>query len=304
METTNSMSFTEALAHYRIDFDMETFPLGYLDQTGHFTKLDGVNGMRRADTLKPLDGVSVGRRYNVIQTSSYADIGDRIVRGANAEFVKGGLMKGGNVAYLQAKFPDSIRVKGTNDAIDKYLTFVNSFDGSSPFYILPTLIRIFCTNQFAALSRDAKANGLKIRHTRSADERIQQADEALLELMDAYRTVEIKVNALADTKFSDKMMDAAVRKLFGVKPDLKDEDVATRTLNNMNKVRELFEAGVGLEGWRGTAWAAFNAVTEFADHHRSLRSSTDPFEANLIGSGALLKDKGLKVINQVISEAA
>lgn len=301
---TMEMNFTEALSHYKIDFDVETMPLSYLNAEGQHATLNGVKGMRRVDTLEALEGVSVGNRYKVIQTASYADIGDRIVRDNKLEFVNGGMMKGGRVSFLQAKFPDSIRVLQSDDTVEKYLTFVNSFDGSSPFYILPTMLRIVCTNQFAALATSARADGLRIRHTISSVERVKQADEALLEMMGAYRSIELKINSLAVTPFSDKMMDTATRKLFSVKPDVLEVDIASRTLNNMGKVRELFETGIGLDQWRGTAWSAFNSCTEFSDHHRSLRATTDPFEARLIGSGASFKDRALRAIEQTIVEAA
>ena len=298
------MNFIEALSHYGINFDMETFPLGYMNETGQHTTLEGVHGMRRKDTLEPLQGVSVGARYNVIQTSSYADIGDRIVGQSGAEFIKGGVLKDGRVAYLQAKFPDSIRVKGDNTSIDKYLTFVNSYDGSSPFYILPTMLRLICTNQFAALSRDARANGMKISHTSRADERIQQADQALLEVMEAYRTVEIKVNQLAVTPFGDKQIDLAARRLFKVDDDLPEEDIHSRTLTNINKVKELALYGNGQDSVRGTGYAFYQGAVEYADWERSLRQTTDRFESSLIGSGALLKDRAMRVVEQVIAQAA
>lgn len=299
------MNWQEALVQHNINFDMETMPLGYIDDYGHHQNVKNVHGMRRADTREVLDGVSVSDRYRVIQTSSYADIGDSITRQTNATFTKGGTLKGGRLAFLQAKLPDCIRVKGTNDVIEKELTFINSFDGSTPFMILPLGFRIVCENQMAAINRSMRQNnGLRIRHTASSEERLKQADEAVLEALNAFRAFEVKINFLADQKFTDAMMDIASRRLFSVEKNTPVENIPTRTINNINQVRELFETGQGNTQWRGTAFGAYNAITEYSDHHRSLRATTDTFEAKTIGSGANMKDKGLVVIEDIIAETA
>lgn len=299
------MNWLEALSEFKLDFDVETVPAGIVGDDGNFENVDDLYAMRRTDTRELLRGVGVGKRYNVIQTSSYADIGDRITGQMDAKFVRGGTLKEGRLAFLQAKLPECIRVKGTNDIIEEEITFINSFDGSTPFMILPLGFRIFCENQMAAINRAMrKSGGLKIRHTRSADERLKQADQAVLEALNAFRAFEVKVNWLADQKFTDAQMELATRRLLKVAEDLPEEDIATRTMNNMNQIRELFENGRGVAQWRGTAWAAYNAITEYADHHRSIRKNTDPFEAKLLGSGATMKDNGLLIVNKLIEEAA
>ena len=94
-----------------------------------------------------------------------------------------------------------------------------------------------------------------------------------------------------------------MRKVFGVKENLPQEDIATRTKNNMETVRDLFQDGLGIAQWRGTAWAAFNAMTEYSDHHRALKGDTDLMESKILGSGAAFKHKALTSIESVIAAA-
>jgi hypothetical protein len=70
----------------------------------------------------------------------------------------------------------------------------------------------------------------------------------------------------------------------------------TRAENQRAKLTELFESGVGqnLPGVSGTAWAAYNAVTEYTNYWRTTRGSQERrFESALIGSGADLVRKSV-----------
>jgi hypothetical protein len=74
-------------------------------------------------------------------------------------------------------------------------------------------------------------------------------------------------------------------------------DVApsTRQQNNLDRVVSLFRRGTGTEG--RTAWDAFNAVTEFVDHRRTVRLTDGRsraearFETAVLGTGDDLKAK-------------
>jgi hypothetical protein len=196
------MTWNQALQHFNIDYQVAKRPLSVLLGDGQSKVVDNLFSIVRTDTNEPLTGVAVNGRYTCIQTNTYSDIGNKVCGELGADFVKGGTLLGGNGLYLQAKLPDCIRVKGTDDKIDKFLTFITSHDGSLAFMIMPTALRLFCSNQLAALMREFR-DGIKIRHTASSDERIKNADQAILEALNAYRALEIKVNTWADTRFTE-----------------------------------------------------------------------------------------------------
>jgi phage/plasmid-like protein (TIGR03299 family) len=300
-QQTNNMSWNEALAEYGIGFAVEKRPLVALMGEGESQLVDNLYGICRTDTGTMFPGIGVNGRYECIQTQSYADIGNLVTSGLNAQFVNGGSFRGGALVYLQAKLPQSIRVRGTDDIIDKLLTFVTSHDGTTCFMLMPTALRIFCQNQMNALNRAAR-DGIKIRHTRSAEKRLEDADRKILEVMDAYRTFELKVNFLADQRFNDLQMEQAVRSVFNVDDEEALADLHKRTKNNIEGVLENFEGGLGIDGSnRGTAWAAYNAFTQWSDHQRKTNKGTDAFEAKLLGSGASFKHKALNAIEGLLA---
>ncbi len=75
-------------------------------------------------------------------------------------------------------------------------------------------------------------------------------------------------------------------------------------LGERGKVVQLFETAIGIERVRGTAWAAFQGWTEYADHHRLVRDTgrEDPRRARLasiwMGRAAGLKQAALSAITE------
>jgi len=296
-ETNKIMTWNEALDHYGLNYNVEKRPL-YLNNGQEVSNLYSIV---RTDTEQPLSGVAVNGRYTCIQTSEYADIGNRICGQLGCTFVNGGSLLNGRGLFLQAKLPDSFRVKGTNDQVNKNLTFLTSHDGSLCFTILSTMLRLFCANQFAAL-QDNFREGLKVRHTSTAEQRLANADKAVLDIMNAYKVFEQKIDWLADQRFTDLQLDIACKKVFGVKDD---QEIATKTKNNIDKVKELFTEGQGQHMFQGSAWSAFNAFTEYSDHERTVRGSKDKaektrFESGLIGVGSVFKIKALNAIEETL----
>jgi hypothetical protein len=72
-----------------------------------------------------------------------------------------------------------------------------------------------------------------------------------------------------------------------------DKEASTRTLNNMAAISELFKSGMGNSGQ--TLWHMYNGVTEFADHHRNIRSTTNRFESAVFGSGYAMKERAFDI---------
>ena len=102
-----------------------------------------------------------------------------------------------------------------------------------------------------------------------------------------------KIEVLASHQPSRQQLDAYFKALY---PD--NEDTGNRRAQNVRSgLFRLFEHGVGqdMPAIRHTTWAAFNAVTEYVDHHRTTRGRTDQerasrrLESAWFGSGARMK---------------
>lgn len=299
METQNPTRFVEALAHFKLDWKVETRPLFTFDNEGKHLLVEDAKSIVRTDLGMPLS--VVGNRYVTLQNDVAGDVVDGVLSKTGGEYIKGGVFGYGRKVYLQAKLPDSIIVKG-RDASAKLLTFITSHDSSSLMYIGFTAVRIICQNTFMMALRDLK-NQIAIRHTVSAEQRLSMAQEILEGQLAYFRELEVKANWLADQRFNDLQMDLAMRKVLGVKAD--EKDVPTRTKNIMDTILGNFQNYDDADG--GNAWTAYNAFTYFSNHQKGTRVGDDVaaqndrrFENVLVGQGIAFNQKALESIESVL----
>lgn len=253
----------------------------------------------RLDNDSPLS--VVGSRYEAIQNDAFADIFDRVCGEFRAAYVNGGEFDGGRRVFVQAELPDQIRVLSSDDTVKKMLTFITSHDATTPTTAGGSNIRIVCQNTFM-MNLKQLVRDVRIRHTASASGRIEQAEEIIKSQIQYHNAVEVKVNQLASTRVTDAQMEQLVRGLFNVSQDATSDDIPTRTKNNMDSLTELWTSGTGIDASnRGTAWAAYNAVTEFADWRRLVRGededSSRRIQSNMLGTSAAFKAKGEQLID-------
>jgi phage/plasmid-like protein (TIGR03299 family) len=281
LDTFPRAASSDVLSRARLDWSVQKTPM-YLP-TGRV--VPNHYAMVRSDSGATL-GV-VGNRYQPIQNASGLDLFDVAASHGLIEYGNAGMFKGGAIVWLQAKLPEPIVIAGQEVA--KYLLLANSHDGSGTLRVLLTPIRIICRNTLAmALRADA---GMTIRHTASADAKMQTAQRAIEAAGGAYAQFE----DVAQTLYRRSMTSAGVRGYVdALLPAPIDSEPSARLEGTRAKIIDLFDSGDGHYAIRGTAWAAYNAVAQYTDHARATRGSDDNrLESAWLGSGAALKRRAL-----------
>ena len=306
-----------AISHFSFGQSIDNNPASALsalsaiggDWTTHLTTLradapDGSEvivpdnfGVLRSDNNSVL-GV-VGNRYTTIQNSEAFEFMDSLLP-LGANIVGGGDFGAGRKVFLQAHLGDlKIENKHFGDDFDmvrKYLLVVNSHDGSSPLRAFATNIRVVCQNTLMAAIRN-QDNGVNIRHTANAKSRMAEAVR-VWRMQEQYNEEFAQVmQTFADTDMSASQMRAFIEELMPAKADSK---VSTRGDNTRNEIANLFTEGKGNAG--KTVWDAWNAVTEYVDHHRGTRllngaeASETRKVSSLWGSGANLRQEAMDLL--------
>lgn len=247
----------------------------------------------------------VGTRYAPLQNVDAFKFMDSLVQGKHAMYHTAGSLCGGKKVWMLAKLPDVVKVKG-KDITEKYLLLTNQHNGDGAARVFFTPVRVVCANTLGmALKGFTRHEGYSIRHTGDIEQKIKAAQQVLGLAQKYYKEFEVKANWLADQRFNDTMMAIALRKIF---PAQNENEIPTRTQNIRNKVVALFQGeGKGSVEFRGTAWGAVQAFSEFADHHKTVRGENEDLGARLdslwFGSGAALKHRAFDVVDAIVEAA-
>jgi len=248
----------------------------------------------------------VGNKYKVIQNEDQIAAISPLVESGFAKYDTAGLVYGGQIGWAMLKLNDEITLPGSNDRVLKYLMALWSHNGAFSFRIFPAPMRAFCANMLNSLLQSAN-RGIAIRHTSSADARIKEASRLIEASQGFYSDFAERAYALQSQAMTDTQMKDLTEHLFPAKTnDDGDSEVSTRSANIRENLMDLFVNGAGHEAIRGTAWAGYNAVAEFTDHHRTTRTAEGENEketklaSSLWGAGNSLKAKAINYIDEEI----
>jgi phage/plasmid-like protein (TIGR03299 family) len=257
-------------------------------------------GVFRPDTNAFLG--AVGEQYTIINHAEGFRMIDAVIGQQNgAHYETAGALGAGEVVWGLADLNITIEVGTSGDISKTYLLFATSHNGSFSHLYRTTFTRVVCQNTLnAALS--SKATSLfRVRHTRGAQNKLEQAHAALEVIGAETKTVEEKLNLLAARRMTRETSVEILDRLF---PSRKGEDGkpvdSSRRTNILADVLKCYESNDrnAFPEQRGTAYNMLNAITEYTDHHRSTRDA-DKGESAMFGSGDRLKTNALELLLEV-----
>jgi phage/plasmid-like protein (TIGR03299 family) len=252
----------------------------------------------------------VGERYRILQNEELFDFGDALLDGGGrwetAGSIKGGRQVFGSLALERETVLDP---SGVSDKINTYLLVNTSHDGSIAIQASVTPVRVVCANTLnLALGSGVGRNrsvkqSYKIRHTQTAQGKIQAAREALglaNIYMDEFDKVaqEMIQKQITQDKFMEIVLKAYPR------PE-EDKKGAVSKWNTKVELIEDIYTGDFNHMIAGTAWGALNAMTERLDWYRSARKGKN--ESVLAGASGFdpmvnaEKNRLLQIVRQTVS---
>ena len=269
--------------NYRVDLQVLTTNTGI--------EIPSRKAVVRSDTNEVLGVVS--NSYAPIQNTECFSFLDSIVAIGDVEYHTAGALGKGEKVWMLAKLPGEIRLKDSEDVTEQYLLLSNSHDGQSALRVFFTPIRVVCANTLGAAERQGRGSGVSIVHKGDVRSRAAEARELLGLATRFYKQTSELANTLVSHYPTRQELERYFEQLY---PD-RDGLVNARSKNIRAQLFHLFEHGRGqnIPETRLTAWSAFNAVTEFVDHHRSSRGADESskrenrLNSAWFGSGARIK---------------
>jgi phage/plasmid-like protein (TIGR03299 family) len=239
----------------------------------------------------------VGKDYEAVQPSEMFDF-----LGNELEISSAGSLKGGSVLFVQSPIGE-LDVLKSGDVHKLYLTFNNSFDGSIQAQGYITSVREVCWNTVNMGLNNIHGKALKFKHTKSVHEKIRAFQDIMEGQVATAQNMQAVMDKLAMWKLTKQTYTTILDSVF--------PGEGTKTENIKARITELFadNDSNAFPDFAKTGYAMLNAITNYADHEKSARitsnstykdASMQRLENAVIGDGAKLKTEALRVLQHVL----
>ncbi len=293
---TKSLNFKTEMA--------ETFALidGVYVPTGMFAPVRSDKSGEEA----LISGRSFTDRYVPVQNEdAFSVLGD-MAEIAEVEFKNIGTWGNGAGIYAQVSLGDSMDIGSTGDKVGRYLSVVNSHDGSSSLQVLVTPYRFFCQNQISKAINEATRNHriVSIRHDAHGQDRLKEIAVALRIADGMFASSEAAYQRLADRRITMEEAKEAMARMLPYPKVKEGEEITERTRNHweravINVVQTFKKADDGrLEVMTG--WNLYNAIQ--GAHQHGVKK-TAAYERSLIMGGiARQAEESLATVQDILFE--
>lgn len=237
---------------------------------------------------------TVGRGWEPVQPKTIYEIGEELMNSTGAKINGTFSLRNGSVMGIS--FYLGQREYISNDPVDLNFVMTNAFDGTHSIAGHAFTYRLSCMNQ---CNTSNKLYSLK--HTKNVMNRIEVVKEMMKYYENEIKNFDKKMTRLAGTSMNTEQAVAWFRSLF---PAPKNETAENRLNNQISVFIDCLHNGRGcnIRGVKGTAYGAFQALTEYINYHRATRVHNNReeeevrFEAIHFGSGNVLTQKGLNTL--------
>lgn len=278
---------------------------------------DGRRSPFNQAVIRDVDNViigGVGPKSVAIQNERAFSVLEPLVKEFGVTIETAGALGNGARCWMLAKMPEKIEVV-PGDSINGYFLVIHAHDGSHALDGIPTGVRVVCQNTMDMALEGIGRKGntgrmFKVKHTASADLRIEEAGKLMKKVMGAMQETGDTFRTLATKKMTPKMVAEFIESVIPMPEDGSDSKTATE---RRKTIAALVFTGMGAEmagsnltTGETTAWAAYNAITEYFDHVRpaEAKSPTAIAKANesaLFGANADIKRLALKRVRQLVA---
>lgn len=252
----------EILKKYKLDFKIIKTELQaniLLPDGGLLVVPSGYYGLYNDKAKKVINTVKKG--YTVSQTDEVVAVVLKGTEGfGNLSVTMGGSIHDGRKIYLQLKIEGMGRVG--NDKLVRYVTIIDSNDGSTGLSVGVGNLTMSCKNQFFKFYKAGEMGG---KHTGSLQAKILALPSLItlalsedLQLMENFETFQ-------KTKASKELVNNVMSHILGY--DVKEE-TNPRALKNMSVFQSHMDKEIADKGLN--YWGIFSGVTSWTTHEKGV----------------------------------
>lgn len=248
------------------------------------------------------DGTIYGlvRDYTPVQNQDAFDLVDELVADGKLQFETAGALFEGRKVFMLARVPKEITIGSgkTEDRMIPYLYLYTGHDGNTALSIIPTTVRVVCSNTHNMAIRQ-QINGIqnkrlifRMEHRGNMEGRIAKARQDLELATVEFGVFEKMATLLDEHDFPPQRVQKLLNTLFA--PPAKDAKpwVVTKYDSLIGQI----QANIAEE--RPTAWGVLNAITGYFEHQYEIPGAKADklrpdrqMEYRMEGNGAKIKER-------------
>lgn len=275
----------EILVAHNLDFRIEKERL--LSATGKETPFFGLFNDKTGECIN-----SVKEGYTVSQNDEIVELVLNGIQGFGELSVsKAGALNGGRKVFLQLGIDGMSKVG--DERIKRYVTIIDSNDGSTGLSVGIGELVMSCSNQFFKFYKSGQS---KLRHTASLTQRIKEIpyliEMALLESLKLTETYK----HFQSTPLTKGLADEMVRHILGFDKTMSiktESELSTRSLNAMETLYGHIKKETNQKG--DNLFGLFSGVTSWTTHEKSApRRENGREESMMTGTNYRTNEQGLQ----------
>lgn len=256
------------------------------------------------DNTNEVIGV-VGDKYKIVQNMEVFSALDTLVDSGDARYTAAGEYNKGANIWMVMELPLGVNV--ANDPHAAFLLVQSSHDGSCAVRIRPIIERLFCSNQINKLIKGKKTNDFTyvMKHTTNSELSVQDIRNITQLTYQAIEEYEQTANGLLKREVSAGQVRDYFKRVWALPSTVEDKPYhlltqgerrqQTIAVTARDKAWQIYNESETQSNIRGTAFGAWQAVVEYADHHASGGSERLAVAA-LSGRSDGIKNKALELV--------
>jgi|TARA_R110002050_G_scaffold65150_3_gene141325 phage/plasmid-like protein (TIGR03299 family) len=209
------------------------------------------------------------------------------VEANEVSFSTAGAFKQGRITWILAKLNRDNSEIAAGDEVEKYLLLSNSHDGKLAVRVGFTPIRIVCTNTLHTAHRSSASRLLRVNHGSNVRQNVNDIREIISMANQDFEATAAQYRYLASRQIKKSDLEQYVKIVLG-RGDVDNEDLSTRTKNQIDLITKLFDEGQGNKNpaIAGSWWAAYNGVTEYLSYEKG-NNNDNRMSSLWFGTGAV-----------------
>jgi len=248
----------------------------------------------------------VGNKYKLVQNIEVFNALDTLIDSGEARYAAAGEIKNGSQVWMVLELPHGVYV--ADDPHVAMLLVKTGHDGSSSVVIKPIIERLFCANQINGLiTGNKKYNDYTYRMTHTVNQELSVNDIRNITRLtySAIGDYQDTANRLLSVKMSRDKAVNFFKRVWALPSEIEESPVhmlskgqlkqRTIALNARDKALTIYSESPTQENIRDTAFGAWQAVIEYADHH-GVGGADRLAAATLSGRNDKVKTKALSLL--------